>query len=144
MKMKRNTASAVSGILMDTKINKVADGFAKKNLFRAFTLTRKVSKELAEDAEAIREKFRQDWADEFDIIRKLRDDRLPVVGHDDYLKAEAEANEALRELGENDVELDINTAPVECLQDPDLWGENDTLGQIGAKIDYLADNGILT
>ena len=143
MNLTRNTASAISGILNQVKINKVAYKGEKKVLFDSFLAVHKVAKEIAEDAETIRKKFNDDWKDEFPTVLKLRESGIPVEGHDECLKAEADANETLRSLGEDEVELDIEPALRECLQDPDLWGEDETLGQIAAKLDFLQSNGIL-
>ena len=133
MNMKRNNASAVSGILMGIKINRIPDKGAKIALFGSYLAVHKVTNELIADGGELRKKFHEDWKDEVASPTKS----------DAYLKAEECANETLRLLGENEVELAITPAPRECLQDPELWGEDDTLGDIAVKIDYLVKNGIL-
>ena len=142
--MKRNTASAIAGLLMETKINKVTDKAAKTALFGSFLAVNKVSRDLNAESDDLRKKFYEDWKEEFPVVSTLRDKGMSLDGHEECLKAEADANEALRLLGEQEVDVDIAAAPRECLQDPDLWGEEDTLGLIAAKIDFLAENGILS
>lgn len=130
--MKLSTAKVISDILLAMKINRIEDRAAKAQLMKNFLSIRKVVKEADNDREELAKKFREDWADELERPNKS----------EAYLKAEAEANAAIVDIYEDDIALDITPVPSDLLYDPELWGENDTLGQIANSVDFLVANGV--
>ena len=132
--MKLSTAKVLGDILLAMKINRIADKDAKKLLTKSFLSLRKAVKEADEDREEIARKFREDWAEE--------------IGKDthseEYLDAEKEANDAIRELYDKDVDVQLFPVDADVLFDPDLWGADDTFGQIANSVDFLVQNGIAT
>lgn len=132
--MKLANAKVLGDILLAMKINRIADKDAKKALTKSFLSLRKAVKEADEDREEIARKFREDWAEE---IRKSEHS-------DEYVKAENEANESIRELYDKDVDIQLSPVDAEVLYEPSLWGEDDTLGQIENSVEFLILNGIAT
>lgn len=130
--MKLSTAKVIGDILLAIKINRIEDGVAKSQLMKNFLAVRKVVKEADYDRDELAKKFREDWADELG-----RPDKSEA-----YLKAEAEANAAVVGIYEVEVVLDLLPVPSNLLYDPDLWGANDTLGQIANSVDFLVANGV--
>ena len=131
--MKLSTAKVISDILLAMRINRIEDSSAKSQLMKNFLSIRKVVKEADNDRGELAKKFCEDWADERDRPEKS----------EAYLKAEAEANAAIVDIYENEVELDLEPVPADLLYDPELWGKNDTLGQIANSVDFLAANGVV-
>lgn len=126
------TAKVARDILVAMKINKVRDKDAKLALTRDFVAIRKAVKSVEDDHKAIADKFRSDWEDE--LRRKERSYEC--------IKAEAEANEAIREVYDREAEIGVEKVPSELLYDPELWGEEDTLGQIANSVDFLVEAGV--
>lgn len=126
------TAKVVGDILVALRINRIQDKDAKLALTRAFVSVRNALRSVEADRDALSEKFRADWADE--------------IGSKDksyaYLKAEAEANEAIREMYDRDAGVSVDKVAADLLYDPELWGADDTLGQIANSVDFLVRAGI--
>lgn len=126
------TAKVVCDILVAMKINRIKDKDAKLALTRTFVSVRNALRPVEADRDALSEKFRADWADE--------------IGSKDksyaYHKAEAEANEAIREMYDRDAGVSVDKVSADLLYDPELWGADDTLGQIANSVDFLVRAGI--
>ena len=130
--MKLSTAKVIGDILLAIKINRIEDGVAKSQLMKNFLAVRKVVKEADYDRDELAKKFRDDWADELGQPNKS----------EAFRKAETEANAAIVELYEKEAEIDLSPVQSDLLYDPDLWGANDTLGQIANSVDFLVANGV--
>ena len=130
--MKLSTAKVVGDILVAMKINRIADKDAKAVLTKDFLAVRKAVKAADADRDELAKKFRDDWSEEIGKTDKS----------DAYRKAEDEANAAIVAIYEGEADIDIQPVSAELLYDAELWGENDTLGQIANSVDFLAANGI--
>lgn len=130
--MKLSTAKVIGDILLAMKINRIADKDAKAVLTKDFLAIHKAVKCADDDREALATKFRDDWADEMEKTEKS------AV----YMKAEAEANMTIFALYDKDADIELQPVKAELLYNPDLWGENDTLGQIANSVRLLVVNGI--
>ena len=130
--MKLSTAKVIGDILFAMKINRIADKDAKAVLTKDFLALRKAVKDADNDRDEIAKKFRDDWADEMGKAEKSAE----------YKKAEAEANASLFELYEKEADIELQPVKAELLYDPDLWGENDTLGQIANSVNLLIKSGV--
>ena len=130
--MKLSTAKVISEILLAMKINRLADKEVKAILTKDYLALRKVVKEVDNDREELSKKFREDWAEELSKTDKS----------DAYKKAEAEANAAIMGLYEKEADIVLEPVPSEVLFDTELWGDDNTLGQIANSVDLLIVNGI--
>ena len=70
----------------------------KKELYLAFVKIRKAVLGYESERDEIVKKFQADYRDEIEAVKKLRDNKEEVVGHDDFLAGEKEANEAIQSL----------------------------------------------
>lgn len=102
--MKISTANAVLGILSGVKINKIADKKVKATLMNDYLHLRKIVKPAMDDKNEIAQKFQSDWRDEFVAVETLRRDGKPVVGHKEFLEAEADANKAIFAIFDREAE----------------------------------------
>jgi len=102
--MKISVANAVLGILSGIKINKIADKKVKTTLMNDYLHLRKIVKPALDDKNEIAQKFQSDWRDEFVAVETLRREGKPVVGHKEFLEAEADANKAIFALFDKDAE----------------------------------------
>lgn len=132
MSMKLSTAKVISEILLAMKINRLSNKDAKATLTKDFLALRKVVKEVDNDREELSKKFREDWAEEL-----LKEDKSEA-----YKKALDEANAAIMGLYEKEADIVLEPVPSELLFDTELWGDDNTLGQIANSVDLLIVNGI--
>ena len=130
--MKLSTAKALANILLAMKINRIADKEAKAVITKDYLAIRRAVKDTDADCDELAKKFREDWADEMN----------KPVKSDAFRKAEAEANAALEELYEKEADIVLEPVPSEVLFDTELWGDDNTLGQIANSVDLLIVNGI--
>lgn len=142
MIMKLSTINQVARILSGMKINKITDKETKSAILKDYLAIRKVSKETENETSEIAKKFQEDWMEEMVQVKALRDKEMPIEGHDDYLKAEADANQLIADILAKEVEIELVKASAEPLYNLDVWGEDNTLGQIANTVDYLVENGI--
>ena len=126
------TAKVVCDILVAMKINRIKDKDAKLVLTKDFVAVRKAVKAVDDDRREISDKFRSDWEDE------LQNETKSVA----YLKAVKDANEAVRALYFAEAEIEVEKVKADLLLDPELWGEDDTLGQIANSVDFLVQAGL--
>lgn len=130
--MKLSNAKVISEILLAMKINRLQDKEVKAVLMKDYLAIRKAVKEVNGDCEEIARKFREDWAEEL-----VKTDKSDV-----FKKAQEETNAAIVELYEREEEIDLTAVPSELLFDAELWGEDNTIGQIVNTIDFLVANSI--
>lgn len=136
--MKLSVVNALVGILSGVKLNKISDREVKTTLINDYLHLRKFVKEAMDDKNEIANKFQSDWRDEFVAVETLRREGKPVIGHEAYLAAEADANKQVQELFNNEVEV----APKAVKMDAFLaacGGEELTLEQIA----LLQEGGII-
>ena len=134
--MKIADINVVVGILSGVKINRIADKEAKAALLKDYLALRKVAKEAEDEKNEIIRKFQEDWADVLPAIQAFRDKNIPVVGHDDYLDAEKDANKAILDLFDAKVDVDLSPAKTESIMD---FSDDITLEQIA----FLQECGII-
>ena len=132
MSMKLSTAKVNSEILLAMKINRLSDKEVKATLTKDYLALRKVVKEVDNDREELSKKFREDWAEEL-----LKPDKS-----DAYKKALEEANAAIMALYDREADVSLDPVPSGVMFDTELWGEDNTLGQIANSVDLLIVNGI--
>ena len=130
--MKLSTAKVIGDILFAMKINRIPDKEAKAVLTKDYLAIRKAVKDADADRDELAKKFREDFADE---INK-------TVKSDAFLKAEAEAKAAIIEIYDKEADIDLVAVKAGPLYDAELWGENDTLGQIANSVDFLVESGV--
>ena len=138
MNFKIFAIKTVSGILSCLKLNRISDKEVKNNLLTDYLALRKVIKSTEEDKREFVEKFQEDWKDELLAVRKLRLEKQPVEGYDEYLKAEAEGNLILQKMDETEVEVSINPVKIDKFV-ASVSEEEINFEQIAV----LLDNGIL-
>lgn len=134
--MKLSDVNVVVGILGGIKINRIEDKEAKAALLKNFLALRKVAKEAEADRNEIVRKFQEDWADVLPVIQALRDKNAPVVGHDDYLDAENDANKAILDIFSARVDVDLSPVKTESIID---FSGDITLEQIA----FMQECGII-
>jgi len=105
--MKLFEVKEIAGILAGMKLNKITDKDVKTALVLDFAALRKCAKAGSEDIEEIRNKFQSDWAAEIPVIRAIRQGGNEVVGYDEYLQAENDANELIRSLLDAEQEVKL-------------------------------------
>ena len=136
MKLAIAEINAAVGMLSGIKFNRIADKEAKTALLEDYLALRRVVKDAdAEKSEIVR-KFQEDWADELPKVQAFRDKDEPVVGHDDYLEAEKDANKAIIDLFSEKVDIDLSPAKLDAIMD---FSEDITLEQIA----FLQECGII-
>ena len=117
MKLKLDIIDQLAGILQSgVSISKMEDKKAKRDLMDDYIALRKLCKVALEDREEIIRKFQQDWGDELAEVEALRKTGK-VEGHDAYLKAEKDAQEALTDLFAREVEGEIIPVNKEAVAD---------------------------
>lgn len=130
--------NVVVGILSGMKINRITDKKTKSALLDDYLLLRPHFKKANEDVGEIRRKFQEDWDDELDVVQSLRENGKPVVGHDEYLDAETDANKAIADTLSAEVEVDIKSVPMDDFMTA-CGGEELNFEQIA----FLQETGII-
>lgn len=136
MKLTIAAIATAEGILSGIKLNRIADKDAKSSLLKDYLAVRKVVNEAKNTKGEIVRKFQEDWADELPTVQAFRDKNEPVVGHDDYLEAEKDANKAIVDLFSAEVEIDLSPVESDAIMD---FSEDITLEQIA----FLQECGII-
>lgn len=136
--MKLSVANAVLGILSGVKINKIADKEAKATLMNDYLHLRKIVKPAMDDKNEIANKFQADWRDEFVAVETLRREGKPIVGHKEFLEAEADANKSIFALFDKEVEASPKAVSLDAFLTA-CKGDDLTLEQIA----FLEENGII-
>ena len=96
-------------------VNKVKDDVVRNTLIYDYRRLRKVSREIEEERTDLVEKFQADFAVEAEEARALRQQGKAVTGPSlaPFLKAEAELNRAVRAMFREEVELELQTVPMD-------------------------------
>lgn len=136
MKLNLYIIDRILGILSGVKISKIADKEAKDALLKDYIAMRKHLKAASEDKDEIIRKFQEDWQDTLAPVDVLRKEGKPVVGYDDFLEAEKDANRAIQDTFGKEVELTLAPVPFDAIEDV---SEDITLEQVA----FLQDNGII-
>lgn len=111
--MKLSIINALAGMLSSMKINKITDKAVKTALVNDYLHLRKFVKEADDERRELVEKFQKDWAEELPLVEAFRRENKPVEGHKEYLEAEADANKAIAEIFDNDVEVSLKSVPLD-------------------------------
>lgn len=113
-------ANALTGIAL----NKIKDDRLKFTLVADFRKLHKAAKAIEEEQRTILDKFQSDFAGESEVIEQLRASGLPVNDHQDFLKAEKDTQKCIKDLLDEEIELDIQRVDLEslvkALKDTDL------------------------
>jgi len=140
MLLKNVSIHESSRILNGIRITKLSDKEVKLSLVHDYLALRRASNAIMEDIQAIADKFRKDWGDTLIEVKKLRaaEEEVDQERYADFLKAEADANEAILAINAGETDVDIQQvdtdAFVSCVDEDDI-----TFLSIG----YLVDTGIL-
>lgn len=134
--MKLSETMIVAEILAGIKINKIEDKGTKSALLKDYLAIRKAAREADDAKGEIVRKFQEDWADELKAVRAFREKHKPVIGHLDFLEAERDANRAIVDTLDAQVELDIIPVKIEAVE---AVSEDITLEQIA----FLVDMGVM-
>ena len=136
--MKLSTINAIAGILSGMKINRITDKEVKTALVNDYLHLRRIVKDADEERRELVEKFQADWREELAEVESFRREGKPVEGHDAYLEAERDANGAIQDIFNADVETRLKGVKME-----------DFVGAIGneeltfEQIALLAEAGII-
>ena len=137
IRMKVKTADLLAGIIRDhVNFYRFNSKDLKIVLTKNFVELRKVAKQAATDQAELVKKFQEDWKDEIAAVQTLRDKQLPVEGHNEYLKAEAEGVETIQALFDSDVQISLIPVNMEEFVS-ELDGDDITPEQVA----ILAENG---
>ena len=136
--MKLSTINAIAGILSGMKINRITDKEVKTALVNDYLHLRRIVKDADEERRELVEKFQADWREELAEIESYRSQGKAVEGHEAYLEAERDANRAIADIFNTDVETRLKGVKME-----------DFVGAIGneeltfEQIAFLQDNGLI-
>lgn len=136
--MKFSVVNSVVNILSGMKLNKISDKEVKNALVLDYLNLRKELKEINSYTQEIITKFQEDWKDTIPAVRKLRLENEPIVGYDEYLASERDANETIAEYLNRETGVDIKTVSVDAFVES-LGDEDVSFEQIA----FLQDCGIL-
>lgn len=127
--MKKADIIGAVNALAKIPINKIKNDKVKFSLITDYRAIRKASKAIDEDRDILIKKFQEDFKDELDIVAELRRQRLPVTGHEDFVKADKDLQRKLEEILQEDVDVPgITTVSldelVKAIADTDLSFED--------------------
>lgn len=136
--MKLSTINALCGIIVDMiDFKKLPDAKARITLYNNYYHLRRFVKQAESDRQEIVNKFQQDWKDELAAVNAFREEKKPVVGHDAYLEAEQDANKAIADIFDAEVDVAIKPVKLEAFMSS-YKGEELNFEQIAV----LQENGI--
>lgn len=92
--------------LSQLPINKIKNDKVKFSLIANYRRLRKVSKEIDEDRDLLVKKFQEDWKEEIDLVAELRNNRLPVNGHDEFIKSERDLHKKLEDILQEEIQTE--------------------------------------
>ena len=136
--MKLSTIKVAAEILAGVKLNRISDKKVKATLVNDYLHLRAFAKKAEEDNNELVRKFQSDWADELAAVNALRSAGKPVVGHDAYLEAEKDANEAISAIYSAEVDATPKAVKMDDFM-ASCGGEELTLEQIA----LLQEGGII-
>lgn len=134
--MKVSAIDTAAEILSGIRLNRISDKDVKSALLKDYLALRKVAKDAELQKMALIDKFREDWKEELPAIKAFRDHNKPVVGHLDYLEAERDVNEAVRNIYAADAVVELKPVKVTDMMD---FSEDVTLEQVA----FLVEAGVL-
>lgn len=137
--MKLSVVNAIVNILAGMKISRIEDKEAKAVLLKEYLAARRFAKEAMDEKDEIIRKFQDDWADELPKVEAFRSQGKPVIGHLDYLEAERDANKAISDVFQREVDIDIVPVKTDAITGVSGVSENITLEDIA----FLVDIGML-
>ena len=137
--MKLSVANTALAILSGIKINKIADKKVKSALMGDYLALRRAVRPANDEKNEIANKFQSDWRDEFVEVETLRRDRKPIIGHREFLVAEADANKDIFALFEKEVDVETQSVSLDAFQTA-CKGDDFTLEQIA----ILEEGGIIS
>ena len=138
MIMKLSTLNIIAGILSGMKLNKISDKEVKTALVNDYLHIRRFVKDAEEQRKELVEKFQADWRDELSAVEEFRREGKPVVGHKEYLEAEADANKAVQDIFAAEVDASPKAVPIDAFLAA-CDGEELTLEQLA----ILEEGGIV-
>ena len=138
MIMKLSTIDKIAGILSGMKINKIIDKEVKNSLLKTFIEARKIVKDINAERLEIITKFQSDWMEEMKAVEDFRIKKVPVIGHQEYLEAERDANALLDSLLEKDADLNISSVTMDNFMS--FCGSEDITFE---QVAFLQDNGVI-
>ena len=112
--MKLSSVNAVAGVLAGIKINRITDKAVKIALVNDYLHLRRFVKDADEQRNELIRKFQDDWADELAPVDALRKVNKPVVGHDEYLDAEKDAQKAISDIFSREVDVSLKPVGVDA------------------------------
>lgn len=113
MKLTNNNAIAITNILSGMKLNKITDKAVKNALVWDYIALRKVARDANADTQEVITKFQDDWKEAIIPVRTLREADKPIVGYDEYLDAEKDANATIAAILEKETDVDIRPVGLE-------------------------------
>ena len=132
------TINMLVSILGGMKLNKITDKVVKATLVNDYLHLRKFVKETEADRQELVNKFQDDWKEELDAVEAFRREGKPVEGHEAYLDAEKDANEALSALFAKEVEAEVKAVSMDAFL-ASCGAEELTMEQLA----FLQENGIV-
>ena len=136
--MKLANINTIAGILSGIKLNKITDKDVKNNLLKTFIEFRKAIKDAEAERLEIITKFQSDWLDELKAVEDFRVKKVPVIGHQEYLEAEKDANALIAAIFEKDVEVKIYSVTIDDFMS--FCGSEDITFE---QVAFLQDSGVL-
>ena len=126
--MNRSTVDTAAGILSGIKLNRIQNKAVKMTLLNDYINLRKFAKEGAEAIKDVTEKFGADWSKEKTEVIRLRMERKPLDGYEEYLKAEKDAESIISKILNEEVEIKLESVPfdefITATEDEDLSFEH--------------------
>lgn len=132
------TINVLVSILGGMKLNKITDKKVKTTLVNDYLHLRKFAKQAEVDRQDLIEKFQEDWKDELEAVEAFRREGKPVEGHEAYLEAEKDANEAISAIFNAEVEASIQSTPMDAFL-ASCGAEELTIEQVA----FLQENGLV-
>lgn len=113
--MKVQDINIVAGILAKVNFGKdISDQKIRLTLYNDFYHIRRFVKQAGEDRQEIIDKFQADWRDAIAAVQAFRQENKPVVGHDDFLEAEKDANKAISALFSAEVDATLKPVKIDA------------------------------
>lgn len=138
MKLTNNNAIAITNLLAGMTLNKIADKEVKNALVWNYIVLRKIARDANADTQEVVNKFQDDWKEAIAPVRTMREENKPVVGYDDFLEAERDANNTIAAILEKEVEADVKVVALDDFLNA-IGSEEITFEQVAA----LRDCGLI-
>ena len=132
--MKYFEIKALVDILAGIKLCKISDSDVKGGILMNYLTLRKIVKDVEADKHELALMFQEDWKEEREAVLELRRKKLPIEGHEEYLKAVDETNLILQKMDETDMEVSIKPVNMDKFV-VSIPGEEINLEQIAILVD---------